>query len=131
MINFQTIRQNIINTEYGFDKPKSLVVVLVPIVSLIFKKIQVSNLMSTLKATYTRPVQFSDLLDSREYTKIGTLHKWHAVGSLIQTISLLSLLTINPLFLIPAAFSMYELLNSVKGISSEEIKLDGQLHLKK
>lgn len=125
MLNFQAIRQSIINTDYGFDKPKSLIV-LVPIASLIFQKIQVSNLINTLKNTYTRPHQCLDLINSREYKKLNTVHNWHVLGSLIQTISLLFLINFHPLFLIPAVFSIYELSSSANKIMHEVIQLDGR-----
>ena len=93
---------------------------------MIFQKIQVSHLINTLKASYQRPDQ---ALNSREYTKLDIINTLHAVGSLIQTISLLALTTLNPIFLLPAAFSIYEMYVSSKGITHKVIQLDGQLHI--
>jgi hypothetical protein len=130
MINFHTIKQSIIEMEYGWKKPRSLII-LVPGLSLIFQKIQVSHLISTLKASYQKPDQFSALLNSREYAKLDTIYKWHTLGSLIQTISLLALTTLNPVFLLPAAFSIYEMYASAEGITHKVIQLDGQPHIVK
>jgi hypothetical protein len=123
MISFQTIKESIFNINYGFGEPKSLII-FVPIVSLIVQKIQISDLIDTLKNTYKTPYQFVDLKKSFDYGKLKTIYKWHALGSLIQTISLLFLLTFNPLFLIPAAFSIHEFYRSFNGIVHEVIHME-------
>lgn len=107
MVNFQSIKQTIINTDYGWNKPLSFIV-LVPGASLIFQKIQVAHLISTLNLIYQKPDQFRALINSREYAKLDTLYQWHYVGSLIQIITLLVLSKLNPLFLLPTAISIYE-----------------------
>lgn len=130
MINFHTIKQNIIDMEYGWKKPQSLII-LVPGLSLIFQKIQTSHLLNILKETYQTSDQSSALINSREYKKLDSIYQWHVLGSLIQTISLVALSIWNPVFLVPAAFSTYEMFVSAKGLTREVVVPNGgQLRIK-
>lgn len=115
MITLNAIRQNIISMEYGFTKPKSLVV-LIPVVSLIFQKIQVSEHMLTLNTASNTSYEYW-AVDNPQHLKLDSIYKWHGIGSLIQTIILVSLLTFHPLFLIPTVFSIYEMYTCSKGIT--------------
>lgn len=129
MIHFQSIKQHILEMEYGFNRPKSLVV-LIPGVSLIFLQIQASALRQTLNETYTKLDELSALSENPAYAKLDTIHTWHALGSLAQVILLLFLSTFHPLCLIPAAFSFYELYSSSRGVTREVVVTDGKLHIK-
>lgn len=130
MINCAAIKQSVLNMEYGFNRPESSIV-LVPIVSLIFRKYQISHLVHTLKTTYTTPDQASFLLNSHSYQKINTIHKWHIFGGAVQTIFLVFLVAVHPLFLLPAAISFYELCSSLKGLTQDHIHFKGQWHIHK
>lgn len=121
MVNLQTIRQSIIKIDYGFNNPKSLLV-LCPGVSLICQKIQMGALIETLENRYHKPHKIEEICTSDEFYKIRKICKWHLLGSLIQTISLLFLANVQPLFLIPAAISLYQAFSSFNGISRESIR---------
>lgn len=127
MVSFQAIKQNIVNMEYGLSKPSSLIV-LFPVVSLIFRRMQVSHLLKTLQDTNPGP---TELYKSTVYKKFETIYKAHALGSLIQTISLIFLSKYQPLFVLPIACSIYELLSSLRGMSYHEIEWNkGKLDIK-
>ena len=130
MVSLQAIKQNIVNMEYGLSKPSSLIV-LFPVVSLIFRRMQVSHLLKTLQDTNPGP---TELLKSSVDKKFETIYKAHALGSLIQTISLVFLSKYQPLFALPIAFSIGELLSSLRGMAyydlnwkSEQVTLKKQL----
>ena len=120
-MSIQSITQSIVDTKYGWAQPGSLIV-LVPIMSLIFQKIQVAHIQETLSGY---PVeQMESLRQSLEFKKLDTIYAWHTLGSLIQTIVLLALSRIYPLFLIPASCAIYELCCSFVKLNTRELNWD-------
>ncbi len=113
MIYFNAIKEATKNVEleYGWNKPQTFIV-LIPVISLVFLKIQIYHLKDKLKLDYPNyraRNQFYNLWESREYKKIEDICKWHKLGSHIQSIALCALSCFNPLFLLPMVFSICEL----------------------
>jgi hypothetical protein len=104
-----------IHIDYGFHNPQSLIV-LVPVVSLIVEKQQVSHLQEKLNTNYAKPEQFRDFLKSREVIQLDRIFKWHALGSLVQMIGLLALSFFFPIALFLTFVPIYEAYYSSKGI---------------
>ncbi len=104
-----------INIDYGFHNPQTLIV-LVPVVSLIVEKKQVSYLHDKLNTNYSKPEQFRDFLKSREVVQLDSIFKWHSLGSLVQMIALLALSFFFPIALFLAFVPMYEAYYSSRGI---------------
>lgn len=127
MFNIGSIKQKFEQMNYGCST--HTLILLVPAVSLLAQKLQVAQLFRVLKENYRQPSTLQALFGSREYKKLNSVFRWHAIGSLIQVVSLIALARFSPLFLIPAAISMYELYSALKGICHEVIYFNGGLHI--
>jgi hypothetical protein len=101
--------------EYGFNNPKSAVV-LVPVLSSVALKVREAFLTTTLnnQLAACNSDNVHDFLGGPDRIKLVSLHRWHAMGALIQLIASVALLAFHPLFLIPAAVALYHLSISVE-----------------
>jgi|694.fasta_scaffold04683_7 hypothetical protein len=107
--NVSNLRQSIINMQYGWTKPATLVV-LIPVVSLIVQRMQLNHLQ-----------QAQDIQRKSKIDRLDTINKWHTFGSLIQTICLIALSFFYPLLLVPAAISIIQMYASSRGLVHQEI----------
>jgi|688.fasta_scaffold04683_6 hypothetical protein len=98
--SFSAIKRGIGNLEFGWTKPVTLVTC-IPVVSLIVQKIQLNHHQQT---------------GDFKLEKLHAINKWHALGSLVQTICLLALSILYPIFLLPAAISAFQLYLSFNGM---------------
>jgi hypothetical protein len=100
------IENKLAHLEYG-PNFQSLIV-LIPGISLIAQRIQNSHLRSNIEAN-----KYDEQIFYREGRKLQTLGLYHCVGDLVQTIALLALAAINPLFMLPAILPIYGLWTSL------------------
>lgn len=111
-----SVKQNIIQLDYGWNAQS--LVVFIPGISLLVQKIKSAHIYANLKETYTSGKQLTLLLASKEYAQLDKMHKWHSLGSLVQTIVFVTLgIMCNPLFFVPSVFSLYEMHISSKGLT--------------
>jgi hypothetical protein len=118
---FERIREGMAKIEYGCNLQS--LVVFVPVLSLIALKAQKSYLLNeSQKTKYATPEQVLPVFD-----RLNIAPCYHIVGTLIQTITLLALTTLlHPLFLVPCFCSLYEMLISIRQLSStnKHIQID-------
>ena len=114
------IGQRIVSLEYGINKIGTLVI-FVPIVSLITHKLKTSDFQKKIDNAVQENQGNPDLLmvwlNSREFVQLDEVNKWHALGGIVQTIFFVALgILINPVFLIPSFFAMYEAYSAANGL---------------
>jgi hypothetical protein len=104
MLVFANIKEKIINIEYGLNKES--LVLLVPVISLICRKIKTENLLHQLRTDNSifRP----EIVRDPKIEKLDFINKCHGIASAIQCIALLIFISSFPYLLIPAIFSFYE-----------------------
>lgn len=129
MFTFESVKKNVIAMEYKLVSLQSLIL-LIPGVSLIAKKIHEAHLFDLIKKNHPTSSKMAALLGSREYNKLDTIYKGHAIGSTIQLVALVALsLFMHPFFLLFAAFAAYEFYSSFRGLTNTVTYLKEKLHL--
>jgi hypothetical protein len=110
---FERIREGMAKMEYGCNLQS--LIVFIPVASLIALKAQHSYLHNVIKeatkdCTPEETLKFKML--SLEWEELHSAACYHILGSTIQTITLLALATLHPLFLAPCLLSFYEACSS-------------------
>lgn len=114
MININ--RQQAIAMNYGYNI--ETLTVLIPGFATAIQRIQIDHILRVIENTYIHaPNPVLAALNSREYAQITDIYKWHAIGSLIQSIALALLIipckqiVLAPLFLMAGK----HLISSISG----------------
>lgn len=114
----QAIRQTIVDMNYGWTNPTSIIV-LIPVVSLIFQHIQKESFLKILNANYQQVHQIPAAQTSHEFIKLDKLHTWHRMGHMIQGICSVALAALYPPLLMILPLSVYGMSVSYHGTIHE------------
>lgn len=112
MLALSEIREKIINIDYGLNKES--LVLLVPVISFICRKIKTDNLLQQLRADY--PIFRPGIWKDPKFEKLDSINKYHAIAGLIQCIALVTFSVYSSLLLVPAIFSFYETIVSSRAL---------------
>jgi len=116
--------------EYGFNL--QTLVVCIPVVSLVVRSIKRNHLLTQLERNYSRnsanPVneeQVTLIVQRREWSKLDKIYKWHALGGLIQTVSLVAAIWFFNLAPFAPMWSIYEMISSANALRYETCSRNG------
>src|SRR5262245_41005888 len=108
--------QKLNNLEYGINKIDTLVI-FVPAISLITHKLKTADLQKKIENIFQGNPDLGAVLNSKEFDQLDKVNKLHALGGIVQMISFIALgVLLNPVFLIPCFFAMYEACSAANGL---------------